>query len=88
MNHRLHEVALPQIGDVVLARHPFMSDVELMKRVDDICVESRRGPSNRNVLRARVTLLGDNPGASTDSRSYGPVPLYLVRSKVVARIPK
>jgi inner membrane protease subunit 1 len=31
-------------------------------------------------------LLGDNLPASRDSRAYGPVPLALVKGKVVARV--
>ena len=32
-----------------------------------------------------VTLLGDNPAASTDSRTWGPVPARAVRGRVVYR---
>lgn len=31
-------------------------------------------------------VLGDNQAASRDSRTYGPVPLALVRGRVVARV--
>jgi type IV secretory pathway protease TraF len=32
-----------------------------------------------------VTVVGDNPAASTDSRTFGPVPPKLVRGRVVYR---
>jgi hypothetical protein len=50
---------LPQPGDVVLAAHPFHKDVRMIKRVDHI------------TLDGRVFVVGDNPGESTDSRSWG-----------------
>ena len=31
-------------------------------------------------------LLGDNLGESRDSRTYGPMPLALIKGKVVARV--
>ena len=37
------------------------------------------------VRAGAVTLLGDNPAASTDSRSWGAVPVAAVRGRVVYR---
>jgi nickel-type superoxide dismutase maturation protease len=34
---------------------------------------------------AGVTVVGDNPAASTDSRHYGPVPATVVRGRAVWR---
>ncbi len=42
----------------MVARHPFRRDVFVVKRVQAF-------------VEGRVRLLGDNPGASTDSRSLG-----------------
>ena len=35
------------------------------------------------VLEDEIVLRGDNPGASTDSRSFGPVPAGAVLGRVV-----
>jgi hypothetical protein len=51
---------LPRVGDVVLAGDPRDPTRELIKRV-------------AAVGRDGVELRGDNPGASTDGRTFGPV---------------
>jgi nickel-type superoxide dismutase maturation protease len=66
----------PRVGDVVLARHPFRRDVEMVKRVRD------------TLPGARFVLAGDNPAESTDSRTLGSVPLELIRGRVVLRFPR
>lgn len=48
----------PQVGDIVVARHPFKAGVRLIKRV--VAIES-----------GRFVLRGDNPDESTDSRGLG-----------------
>ncbi|MDP9074743.1 MAG: S26 family signal peptidase, partial [Actinomycetota bacterium] len=35
--------------------------------------------------RGMLSLLGDNPGASTDSRTFGPVPRHAVIGRVAFR---
>jgi len=58
---------------------------------DIVAVRDRR--DHRRVLVKRVgavledgiVLRGDNPGASTDSRSFGPVPARAVLGRVVRR---
>jgi signal peptidase I len=42
--------------------------------------------SSVQIPRGHVWLEGDNPANSTDSRQYGPVPISLVRGRVVYRI--
>jgi nickel-type superoxide dismutase maturation protease len=49
-----------RVGDVVVVRDPRERTRWLLKR----CVAKSRG---------RLDLRGDNPGASTDSRDFGPV---------------
>jgi nickel-type superoxide dismutase maturation protease len=63
----------PRSGDIVLVRHPYRSDVSLVKRV--IAVESE----------GRIRIAGDNPSESTDSRDFGPVPRSLVLGRVLLR---
>jgi nickel-type superoxide dismutase maturation protease len=57
-------------GDVVAVRAPGTPDRLLVKRVAAV-----------NKPAGTVTIVGDNPLASTDSRDFGPVP----RSAVVGR---
>ncbi len=51
----------PAPGDVVLARHPYQRDVEILKRV------TRVHPDGS------IEVRGDEPIESTDSRSFGPL---------------
>jgi nickel-type superoxide dismutase maturation protease len=65
----------PRVGEIVLARHPYRRDVELVKRVETTLPDGN------------LALTGDNPDESTDSRSLGAVPPGLVRGRVVLRLP-
>lgn len=47
-------------GDIVVARHPIQTDLIIIKRVEA-------------VQGGKITLKGLNPGASSDSRAFGPV---------------
>jgi nickel-type superoxide dismutase maturation protease len=64
----------PQAGDVVLARHPYVRDLCLVKRV---AAAPREG---------RVALTGDRLDASTDSRDFGAVALGDVMGRVVLKL--
>ena len=59
-------------GQVVVAADPRCPSRMLCKRVGGLREES-------------VWLIGDNPGSSTDSRNFGPVPLASVRGVAVWR---
>ena len=66
--------ATPKVGDVVVCRHPFKTDVHVCKRVYDMTAESA------------LDLRGDNAKESTDSRSYGAVPRVHLLGVVIARL--
>ena len=60
----------PRPGDLVVVRDPRQPDRLLLKRID-------RAAGGDGWL-----VLGDNPDASTDSRTFGPVPRDLILGKV------
>ena len=62
------------VGDVVMAQHPYKSDVKIIKRVSDIADDGR------------LTLTGDNPAESTDSRAFGTVSLESIIGKVTSKL--
>ena len=62
----------PRVGDVVVCRHPHETELVVVKRVAAI-------------TDAGLVLHGDAPHASTDSRSYGPVPHELLLGVVTCR---
>jgi len=66
---------IPQMGDIVVARHPFQTDVLLIKRVAG-------QPTDDG-----YDLRGDNPGESTDSRTFGSVRREFILGRVVSRCP-
>ncbi|KAI0080236.1 LexA/Signal peptidase [Panus rudis PR-1116 ss-1] len=57
---------------------------------DVICVDptGQYAPSTEHVLvpRGHVWVMGDNAAQSRDSRTYGPLPMGLIRGRLVARI--
>ncbi len=71
MTYRLRP---PRIGEMVLAPDPRLTSRELIKRVTAI---------NRDT--GTVSLAGDAPEASTDSRAFGPVPVDSVCWRVIGR---
>ena len=62
----------PKAGHVVIATDPREPTRTVVKRAAE-------------VTALDVTLLGDNPDHSTDSRTYGPVPYEAVLGRVVWR---
>ena len=61
-----------QIGDIVIAQHPFKAGVQLVKRV--AAIEA-----------SHVRLSGDNPKESTDSAGLGLFPSADLLGKVLVR---
>ncbi len=62
----------PSAGEIALARDPRDHSRVIAKRVAAVAGD-------------RVTLLGDNPAASTDSRDFGPVPRADLAGRAVWR---
>ena len=67
--------ALPQVGDIVLAQHPFQPDNKILKRITAV------------TDNGRYFLQGDNPdvAASSDSRAFGAVGRTAILAKVSHR---
>lgn len=79
-------------GDVVVAVKPTDARVMVVKRVRGMGGEkiwvhpkNEHHPVEIIVPDGYVWLEGDNAAQSTDSREYGPVPMELVRGRVVLR---
>lgn len=64
-----------QPGDVVVLIHPHQPDTPIIKRVAQILPDGR------------LVLLGDNPAASTDSRTFGPIPPHQILGRVTCLFP-
>jgi len=65
----------PQIGDIVLAQHPFQPDNKMIKRITAVTADGR------------YFLQGDNPDAkeTSDSRSFGAVRSDQILAKITHR---
>lgn len=79
-----------KVGDLVSFKHPLAEGVEAIKRVlgmpgDYVC-KGEKGGKMIQVPEGHCWLMGDNLPESRDSRLYGPVPLALLKGKVVARV--
>ena len=63
-----------QIGDIVLAQHPFKQSVKIIKRITEILNDEK------------YFLVGDNLSESSDSRSFGAISAKDILGKAEARI--
>lgn len=59
---------------------------ESKSKKENIGIDLHKKPIYIVIPKGHIWLGGDNMANSTDSRHYGPVPLGLVRGKVVARV--
>lgn len=79
--------SLTEEDDIIAAkgrlREPLDTEEEEVPVIP--AVDGTVGPFIR-VPRGYVWVVGDNLSNSTDSRKYGPVPLGLIRGKIVARL--
>jgi mitochondrial inner membrane protease subunit 1 len=82
-------------GDLITLKSPYDPQRIVCKRViglpgDVICVDptGQFALSTEHVVvpKGHLWISGDNAAYSRDSRSYGPVSMSLVQSKVVARV--
>src|SRR5215510_241710 len=71
---RAYRSRAPQAGEVVLARHPYVRELRLVKRV-------AAAP-----CQGRVALVGDQAEHSTDSRDFGAVALGDLMGRVVLKL--
>lgn len=62
-----------QVGDIVVAKHPFRK-TPIIKRITEFST------------CGKLFLRGDNPGESTDSRSFGEIPEKDILGKVICRL--
>ena len=76
VNPRAYRQTVPQVGDIVVSRHPYRVDVRLVKRITTLLEDGR------------CLLEGDNPSDSTDSRSFGAVAPQRILGRVTSRLPR
>jgi len=71
----VYQHASPQIGDIVLAQHPFRPHNKMIKRITVVTEDGR------------YFLQGDNPDATetSDSRSFGTVRLDQILGQITHR---
>ncbi|XP_059481993.1 mitochondrial inner membrane protease subunit 1 isoform X2 [Neocloeon triangulifer] len=74
-------------GDIIVAKSPTDPRQFVCKRVTGIAGDRvKNGFYSEIIPPGHVWLEGDNRGNSTDSRSYGPVPAGLIRSRAILRV--
>ena len=89
-----------RVGDVITLKHPMFPGTGASKRVlgmpgdfivreDPATVASSingMGSQMIQIPEGHCWVAGDNVSASRDSREYGPLPLALIKGKVIARV--
>lgn len=78
-----------QLGDIIVASKPTMPSQRVCKRItgmpgDFVLIEPQTTSKHMiQVPEGHCWVTGDNLSQSIDSRTYGPLPLALIRGKVV-----
>jgi signal peptidase I len=87
-----YEHRRPRRGEVVLLYGPLPAEAPLVKRVapappsgEAVPFDAGRWRLEGRPAQGAVWLLGDNPDISSDSRTFGPVPLGRIRGRLVWR---
>ncbi|MCJ1415666.1 hypothetical protein MMC32_001998 [Xylographa parallela] len=82
-----------RVGDVVTIRHPTFPGTGACKRVlglpGDFVLRNTPGGEGEMMVQipeGHCWLAGDNLPDSRDSRDYGPLPMALIKGKVIAKI--
>lgn len=70
---RAYVALMPRVGEIVLARHPYQTDLSIIKRVAVITPERR------------LVLHSDNPHAGSDSRQFGTISQQRLIGRVTCR---
>ncbi len=70
---KAYQQSLPTPGDIIVTRHPDRSELKIIKRVELVLEDGR------------CLLKGDNRAESTDSRTFGPVPVSDLLGRVTTR---
>ena len=70
---KAYAVSLPQVGDIVLAWHPYQENLSIIKRVAEMTPEGR------------LVLHSDNPRVGSDSRQFGTINSQRVIGRVTCR---
>jgi nickel-type superoxide dismutase maturation protease len=73
VNPRSYRHRPPLAGDIVVARHPYRTDLRLIKRVVEVQADGY------------CVLRGDNRSESTDSRAFGALPPERIFGRVTSR---
>ena len=81
-----------ELGSVMVYTSPTEPDKLVVKRLlglpgDVVFIDPTVSTTERiRVPEGHVWMIGDNYAASNDSRHYGPVPIGLLRGKIVRRV--
>jgi len=95
LTHTLFPKTFLNRGDLITLESPIARDLLVCKRLigmpgDIVCVDPTgqyADPSEHIIVpKGHIWVCGDNLTASRDSRVYGPVPMALVKGRIVARI--
>jgi len=82
-----------KVGDLITFKSVVEPDVRVIKRVlgmeGDYVLRNTPGSENNSMLQVpqgHCWVVGDNLTVSRDSRHFGPMPLALIRGKVIAKV--
>ncbi len=63
-----------EVGDIVLADHPFKKSVRMLKRIGEVTADNK------------FVLFGDNADESSDSRGFGAISKECILGKATCRL--